>query len=57
MEVASRSFPDVDCKWGEAGFDDIIKDSSVVGVAIVLAAQIQVFLILFYKMLSSCIAF
>ncbi|XP_057550698.1 uncharacterized protein YMR315W isoform X2 [Amaranthus tricolor] len=42
MEVASRSFPDVDCKWGEAGFDDIIKDSSVVGVAIVLAAQIQV---------------
>lgn len=44
MELASKSFPEVECKWGDVGIDEIIKDSSVVGVAVVLAGQIQVFL-------------
>ncbi|KMT14433.1 hypothetical protein BVRB_4g072110 [Beta vulgaris subsp. vulgaris] len=42
VELASKSFPEVECKWGDVGIDEIIKDSSVVGVAVVLAGQIQV---------------
>ncbi|KAL2940883.1 hypothetical protein RDABS01_029233 [Bienertia sinuspersici] len=42
VELANKSFTEVECKWGDAGLDDIIKDSSVVGVAVVLAAQVQV---------------
>ncbi|MQL94472.1 hypothetical protein Taro_027128 [Colocasia esculenta] len=34
--------PNVDCKWGEAGLDDIIQDRSIHGVAIILAGQVQV---------------
>ncbi|XP_074292577.1 dehydrogenase FPY6 [Silene latifolia] len=42
VEVAKKSFPEVEAKWGDAGLDDIIKDPSVPGVAVVLAGQIQV---------------
>lgn len=42
MEAASKNFPEVECKWGDAGLDDIMKDASVIGVAVVLAGQIQV---------------
>ncbi|KAL9233631.1 hypothetical protein vseg_008602 [Gypsophila vaccaria] len=42
VEIAEKSFPEVEAKWGDAGLDDIIKDSSVPRVAVVLAAQIQV---------------
>ncbi|KAH9622137.1 hypothetical protein KSS87_023618 [Heliosperma pusillum] len=42
VEEAKKSFPEVEGKWGDAGLDDIIKDPSVPGVAVVLAGQIQV---------------
>ncbi|KAH6756836.1 Rossmann-fold superfamily protein [Perilla frutescens var. hirtella] len=42
VEIAKKSFPDVECKWGEAGLDEIIQDASIIGVAVVLAGQIQV---------------
>ncbi|KNA25433.1 hypothetical protein SOVF_005470 [Spinacia oleracea] len=42
VEAASKNFPEVECKWGDAGLDDIMKDASVIGVAVVLAGQIQV---------------
>ncbi|KAG8389052.1 hypothetical protein BUALT_Bualt02G0189200 [Buddleja alternifolia] len=42
VEIAKQFFPDVECKWGEAGLNDIIQDASVIGVAVVLAGQIQV---------------
>ncbi|GAB4856079.1 hypothetical protein Ancab_024719 [Ancistrocladus abbreviatus] len=42
VAVAFKSFSKVEAKWGEAGLDDILKDASISGVAVVLAAQIQV---------------
>ncbi|CDP14087.1 unnamed protein product [Coffea canephora] len=42
VEVARKFFPEVECKWGDGGLDEIIKDSSIIGVAVVLAGQIQV---------------
>ncbi|EYU46309.1 hypothetical protein MIMGU_mgv1a0096471mg, partial [Erythranthe guttata] len=42
VEIAKQYFPDVECKWGEAGLNDIILDASIVGVAVVLAGQTQV---------------
>ncbi|KAK9736013.1 hypothetical protein RND81_04G244500 [Saponaria officinalis] len=42
VEIAKKSFPEVEGKWGDVGLDGIIKDSSVPAVAVVLAAQIQV---------------
>lgn len=41
MEIAKKFFPDVECKWGGAGLDGIIQDASIIGVAVVLAGQIQ----------------
>ncbi|XP_057953533.1 dehydrogenase FPY6 isoform X2 [Malania oleifera] len=42
VELARKHFPEVECKWGDDGFDEIIKDSSIVAVAVVLAGQTQV---------------
>ncbi|KAL3850081.1 hypothetical protein ACJIZ3_011963 [Penstemon smallii] len=42
VEIAKKHFPDVECKWGDAGLDDIIQDASIIGVAVVLAGQTQV---------------
>ncbi|XP_010544236.1 PREDICTED: uncharacterized protein YMR315W isoform X2 [Tarenaya hassleriana] len=42
VEIARKHFPDVECKWGEEGLDEIIRDNSIVGVGVVLAGQIQV---------------
>lgn len=41
VELARKTFPDVECKWGEDGLDEIINDSSITGVAVVLAGQFQ----------------
>lgn len=41
VEIAKKFFPDVECKWGEAGLNEIIQDASIIGVAVVLAGQIQ----------------
>lgn len=41
VEIAKKFFPDVECKWGEAGLDEIIQDASIIGVLVVLAANIQ----------------
>lgn len=40
--VAHKYFPQVEAKWGESGLDDIILDTSILGVAVVLAGQTQV---------------
>uniref|UniRef100_A0A0A0KZ78 Gfo/Idh/MocA-like oxidoreductase N-terminal domain-containing protein n=1 Tax=Cucumis sativus TaxID=3659 RepID=A0A0A0KZ78_CUCSA len=42
VDIARNYFPTVECKWGDAGLDDIIQDSSILGVAVVLAGQAQV---------------
>lgn len=42
LEIARKSFPDVECKWGDEGLEEIISDSSIDGVAVVLAGQTQV---------------
>ncbi|KAL0899525.1 hypothetical protein Bca101_083486 [Brassica carinata] len=42
VEVARKHFPGVMCKWGDEGLNDIIQDSSVLGVAVVIAGQTQV---------------
>ncbi|XP_065866049.1 dehydrogenase FPY6 [Euphorbia lathyris] len=42
VEIASKHFPGVDCKWGDNGLDEIIQDDSIIGVAVVLAGQTQV---------------
>ncbi|CAI9776696.1 unnamed protein product [Fraxinus pennsylvanica] len=42
VEIAKKFFPEVECKWGEAGLDEIIQDASIIGVLVVLAANIQV---------------
>ncbi|KAL6540783.1 hypothetical protein OROMI_024666 [Orobanche minor] len=41
VEIAKKFFPDVECKWGEEGLNEIIQDSSIIGVAVVLAVQAQ----------------
>ncbi|KAL0459276.1 UNVERIFIED_CONTAM: hypothetical protein Slati_0554800 [Sesamum latifolium] len=42
VEIAKKFFPNVECKWGEAGLNEIIQDASIIGVAVVLAGQAQV---------------
>ncbi|KAJ4980208.1 hypothetical protein NE237_010988 [Protea cynaroides] len=42
VELARKFFPDIECKWGDEGLDDIIRDSSIHGVAVVVAGQTQV---------------
>lgn len=42
VELATKHFPGVECKWGDAGLDEIISDASIIGVAVVLAGQTQV---------------
>ncbi|OVA06659.1 Oxidoreductase [Macleaya cordata] len=42
VEDAREFFPEIECKWGDAGLNDIIQDTSIHGVAVVLAGQIQV---------------
>lgn len=39
--MAKIRFPEVECKWGDAGLDEIIEDASIVAVVVVLAAQFQ----------------
>ncbi|XP_043693568.1 dTDP-3,4-didehydro-2,6-dideoxy-alpha-D-glucose 3-reductase [Telopea speciosissima] len=42
VELARKFFPNIECKWGDEGLDGIIRDSSILGVAVVLAGQTQV---------------
>ncbi|XP_008243595.1 PREDICTED: uncharacterized protein LOC103341817 [Prunus mume] len=42
VEIAQEHFPGVECKWGDKGLQEIIEDSSILGVAVVLAGQAQV---------------
>lgn len=42
VELARDFSPEVECKWGETGLNDIIQDASIQGVVVALAAQIQV---------------
>ncbi|KAF4356366.1 hypothetical protein F8388_013231 [Cannabis sativa] len=42
VEIAQKFFPGVVCKWGDKGLDEISQDSSILGVAVVLAGQAQV---------------
>ncbi|KAF3325918.1 Oxidoreductase family, NAD-binding Rossmann fold [Carex littledalei] len=42
VELARDFAPEIECKWGDSGLDDIINDQSILGVAIVLAGQVQV---------------
>lgn len=39
VEIARKHFPEVSCKWGDEGLNEIIQDSSIVGVAVVVAAE------------------
>ncbi|BAB02487.1 unnamed protein product [Arabidopsis thaliana] len=51
VEIARKHFPEVKCKWGDEGLNEIIQDSSIVGVAVVVAAETMVELSL--KMLKA----
>lgn len=42
VEIARKHFPEVECKWGDEGLDEIIRDDSIPAVAVVLAGQAQV---------------
>lgn len=42
VETARKHFADVECVWGDNGLEQIIKDDSILGVAVVLAGQAQV---------------
>ncbi|EFH59527.1 oxidoreductase family protein [Arabidopsis lyrata subsp. lyrata] len=42
VEIARKHFPEVKCKWGDDGLNEIIQDSSIVGVAVVVAAETMV---------------
>ncbi|KAL8474110.1 hypothetical protein ACS0TY_030107 [Phlomoides rotata] len=44
VDIAKEFFPEVECKWGDAGIDDIIQDASINAVLVVLAAQFQAYL-------------
>lgn len=49
VEIARKEFPNVECKWGDEGLDDIIPNVDIIAVAVVLAGQIQVcFCFIFY---------
>ncbi|GMP88256.1 hypothetical protein CsSME_00040305 [Camellia sinensis var. sinensis] len=41
VEIARKFFPEVECKWGDTGLDEIIQNTSIVAVAVVLAGQTQ----------------
>ncbi|KAL0437249.1 UNVERIFIED_CONTAM: hypothetical protein Sradi_0432800 [Sesamum radiatum] len=41
VDIAKKFFPKVECKWGDAGLNEIIQDASIVAVLVVLAAQFQ----------------
>ncbi|CAH1452656.1 unnamed protein product [Lactuca virosa] len=41
-DIARKVFPNVECKWGDHGLDEIIRDSNIFGVVVALAGQIQV---------------
>lgn len=41
-DIARKVFPNVECKWGDDGLDEIIRDSNIIGVVVALAGQIQV---------------
>ncbi|CAL9200827.1 unnamed protein product [Musa hybrid cultivar] len=41
-ELAQDFAPNIECKWGDSGLEEIIQDSSITAVAVVLAAQVQV---------------
>lgn len=41
-EVARKHFANVESVWGDNGLEQIIKDDSILGVAVVLAGQAQV---------------
>ena len=43
VEIAEKYFPGVECKWGDKGLNEIIEDKSILGVAVVLAGQAQVY--------------
>ncbi|WOK92942.1 hypothetical protein Cni_G01634 [Canna indica] len=42
VELARDFAPNIECKWGDAGLEEILQDSSITAVATVLAGQIQV---------------
>ncbi|KAK1287904.1 hypothetical protein QJS10_CPB19g01018 [Acorus calamus] len=42
VELASKYFPNIKCKWGDNGLEEILQDYSIKGVAVVLAGQAQV---------------
>ncbi|KAL7174047.1 hypothetical protein ACSBR2_033322 [Camellia fascicularis] len=42
VDIARKFFPEVECKWGDTGLDEIIQNTSIVAVAVVLAGQTQV---------------
>ncbi|MFS7916069.1 putative glucose-fructose oxidoreductase [Helianthus anomalus] len=41
-EIARKVFGNVECKWGDDGFDEIVSDPDIVGVIVAIAGQIQV---------------
>lgn len=41
-ELARDFAPTIECKWGDAGLEEIMGDHSIMGVAVVLAGQVQV---------------
>jgi len=41
-ELARDFAPEIECKWGDAGLEEIMGDCSIMGVAVVLAGQVQV---------------
>ncbi|XP_077227576.1 dehydrogenase FPY6-like isoform X3 [Tasmannia lanceolata] len=41
MEVARDFSPEIECKWGDEGLNEISRDKSIHGVAIVLAGHVQ----------------
>lgn len=46
----------MECKWGDSGLNEIITDADILGVAVVLAGQAQVFCInLFSKIYLNCV--
>nr|XP_043609397.1 uncharacterized protein YMR315W [Erigeron canadensis] len=42
VDIAQKVFPNVECKYGDDGLDQIIRDPDIVGVIVALAGQIQV---------------
>ncbi|KAF3448921.1 hypothetical protein FNV43_RR09638 [Rhamnella rubrinervis] len=42
VEIAQKSFPGVESKWGDKGLEEIVEDNSILGVAVVLAGQAQI---------------